>query len=131
MPDDIPAAVALLVGEHIRSIAQLELLLLMHARPESSWTIEQAAKELYTAASMTEPLLETLRSSGLVARSEEAERRYRYGPRSPEVAGAVDELAKLYHQRRVTIINLIYAAPVKNLQNFADAFRIRKNEEDK
>ena len=34
-----------------------------------------------------------------------------------------------YQQRRVTIINLIYSNPVKTLQDFADAFRLKKDHE--
>src|SRR5688500_6221667 len=67
MPDDIPAPVLQFLADHIRSIAQLELLLMLHRERQRTWTIADAAKELYTAVSMTEPLLESLRAIGLVS----------------------------------------------------------------
>jgi hypothetical protein len=38
----------------------------------------------------------------------------------------IDQLADLYQQRRVAVITQIYSRPVKNVQTFADAFRLRK-----
>jgi hypothetical protein len=129
MPDSIPLPVQHLLSDHIRSIAQLELLVLLQSDRARKWSVEDAARSLYTAASMTEPLMEGLVAAGLVAGSEAAPRLYQYWPRTPELDQSVRDLAKLYEQRRVTIINLIYSGPIQKLQNFADAFRIRKKED--
>lgn len=56
--------------------------------------------------------------------------RYRYGPASPEAARAVQLLDRLYIERRVTIITLIFSKPIDTIKDFADAFRIRKRGED-
>jgi hypothetical protein len=130
MPEVIPPQVQQFLGDHIRSIAQLELLLLLHADRQRTWSVEDAARELYTAATMTEPMLESLRAIGLAAMSEGPPRRYQYWPKTPELDQIVGELVQLYQQRRVTVINLIYSGPIQKLQNFADAFRIRKKEEE-
>jgi hypothetical protein len=130
MPDDIPPQVQQLLSDHIRSIAQLELLLLLRADRERKWTVDEAAHDLYTAATMTEPLLESLVMGGLLAASEGPPKRYQYWPKTPELDECVRDLAELYQQRRVTITNLIYSGPIQKLQNFADAFRIRKKEEN-
>lgn len=129
MSDSLPADVQQFLSEHVRSIAQLELLLLLQGQPTKSWTVEEAAKELYTAASMTQPLLDYLVAAGLIAASGNPAHSYQYAPTSQDRARLVENLARLYRERRVTVINTIYSAPTKNLQNFADAFRIRKKEE--
>jgi DNA-binding IclR family transcriptional regulator len=129
MPEAIPNAVHLLLQEHIQSIAQMELLLRLREQPETAESVPELAQKLYAPENMTLSLLEGLRASGLVARSEEPQPRYRYAPSSPELGQAVDQLADLYRQRRVTIINLIYASPLKNVKDFADAFRLRKPED--
>lgn len=130
MLDDIPPQVQQLLADHIRSIAQLELLLLLRAERERAWTVDDAARGLYTATTMTEPLLESLTMAGLVAANEGSPKRFQYWPKTPELDQTVQELAQLYHQRRVTITNLIYSGPIQKLQNFADAFRFRKKEEN-
>ena len=127
MPEEIPADVQRFLADHIRSIAQLELLLMLHRERERTWTVAAAAKELYTAVSMTEPLLESLRTIGLVSLQGD---QYQYSPKQQPLDRVVSDLSQLYQQRRVTIVNLIYSAPVQKLQDFADAFRIRKPKEE-
>lgn len=128
MAEAIPNSVQTLLREHIQSIAQMEVLLRLRERPAVAESVPELSEKLYTPESMTLSLLEGLKVSGLVDRVDGSEPRYQYSPNSSELAQTVDQLANLYQQRRVTIINLIYANPVKHLQDFADAFRIRKPE---
>ena len=129
MPDALPPNVQNFVTGHIRSIAQLELLLLLAENPARTMTVKDAAKELYTAEGMTLPLLESLRAIGLITVDQSPEPRYGYAPKTAELATVVADLAQAYRERRVTIINLIYSAPLEQLRNFSDAFRIRKQED--
>jgi hypothetical protein len=55
---------------------------------------------------------------------------FRFEPRTPEVAATVEELARTYAERRVSVIGLIFAKPTEKLRSFADAFRIRKDRSD-
>jgi predicted transcriptional regulator len=126
MPEAIPSAVQTLLREHIQSIAQMEVLLRLREYPTVAESVPELSEKLYTPESMTFSLLEGLKVVGLVERVDGSEPRYVYSPKSSELAHTVDQLADLYQQRRVTIISLIYANPVKHLQDFADAFRIRK-----
>jgi predicted transcriptional regulator len=129
MPEAIPSSVQTLLREHIRSIAQMEVLLRLREHPAVAKTVPELSEKLYTPESMTLSLLEGLKVVGLVDRVDGSEPRFLYSPKSSELAQTVDQLAHLYQERRVTIINLIYANPVKHLQDFADAFRVRKSEE--
>ena len=129
MPEAISNSVQILLREQIHSIAQLEALLRLREPPAAPESVPELSRTLYTPDSMTLSLLESLRACGLVERFDGSEPRYQYAPKSPELAQTIAELANLYQQRRVTIINLIYSNPVKKMQDFADAFRIRKPEE--
>jgi hypothetical protein len=42
-------------------------------------------------------------------------------------AAAVDELVRTYQTHPVAMVAAIYARPDRNLRNFADAFRLRKD----
>lgn len=53
---------------------------------------------------------------------------YRYAPASAD-RPAVDELSALYHQRPVTLVKLVYAQPPNPVRSFADAFRLRDDED--
>jgi hypothetical protein len=129
MPSDLPGDVHQFLSEYIQSISQLELLLLLRGNAEKRWTVEDAAKELYTPVSMTLPMLESLRAIGLLS-SGDSGAWYQYAPKSEDLQKLVENLAQLYIERRVTIINTIYSGPLQKLQNFADAFRLRRKEEE-
>lgn len=53
---------------------------------------------------------------------------YRYAPPNADRA-TVDELSSLYHQRPVTLVKLVYTQPSNPVQSFADAFKLRDDEE--
>jgi hypothetical protein len=63
---------------------------------------------------------------GFITASDSRLARYRYAPTQPALAESVRQLALLYGERRVSVIEQIYAKPADPLQSFADAFRIRK-----
>jgi hypothetical protein len=44
-----------------------------------------------------------------------------------ETEQSIERLAELYKERRVSIISLIYSKPHQQVQAFADAFKIRKD----
>jgi hypothetical protein len=53
---------------------------------------------------------------------------YRYAPPNVDRA-TVEELASLYHQRPVTLVKLVYAQPPSPVKSFADAFRLRDEDD--
>lgn len=130
MTNDLPAGVHQFLSEYVQSISQLELLLLLHSNVEKSWSVEDVAKELYTSVNMTQGLLESLRTIGLVSLVEDSAPRYQYATKSAELHKLVGDLAHVYSERRLTIINAIYSGPLQKLHNFADAFRFRNKENE-
>ena len=128
--DDIPVEVKALIGRHIDSVVQLELLLLFQRDPANIWTAADAARELRIEPAWTAAQLDQLASRGLLRGIENQGEAYRFAPESPEVGTAVNRLAQLYADRRVSIIALIYSKPTDSLRTFADAFRLRKDGKD-
>jgi hypothetical protein len=108
----------------IPSVDAAEVLILLHSRPDAAFTAEQAIAKLGPGISIgdVQKHLERLLDKGLV--SVEA-RHYRYRPDTP-LASSVDTLARAYLQRPVTLIRAIYALQDNKIQNFADAFKIRR-----
>jgi hypothetical protein len=122
---DVPADLRTFIQEHIGSILQLELLLLLAADPQKAWNAEEAAKELYVNPDAAYGFLEGMRVRGLFERLA-PEDRFRFAPQNPESARLTAELASFYRERRLTVIDLIYASPTDRYQSFADAFRFRR-----
>jgi hypothetical protein len=57
----------------------------------------------------------------------EKEGRYRISREPSNLVPIASELQKAYRERPVTIIEMIYKKPPRQIQSFADAFRLRKD----
>jgi hypothetical protein len=135
--DGIPARVKQLITEHVDSVMQLEVLLLLAGQggqPARGWTPAELAQQMRVDAAWVDTTLRGLAATGLAAMTDTgagaAAAQFSYAPRTPELAATVKELAEAYADRRVTVIGLIFAKPTDKLRTFADAFRLRKDRSD-
>ncbi len=122
--------VAALLSQHINSVEQLEILLLLRRCSDRSWDAAAVAEELRTSEGSAAKRLDDLRAGGLVAESSESGQAYHYAPSSQWKRAAVDKLADLYAEAPFRVIDMIFAKPIANLRVYADAFRYRKDESD-
>jgi hypothetical protein len=126
--DMIPDDVAQFILNQIDSIAQLEALLLLRREPQEKWSAKTLAQRLYTTESETLAALERLCAAGLVIALGSEHVIYRYEPMSQELRALIDRAADVYSKHLVPITNLIHSKPKTRVQEFADAFRIRKDD---
>lgn len=120
-----PAAHLLLVDAITRrldSVTQLDVLLLLYGSRQRTWSPEEVASELRIGAQWAGQYLRVLCDRGLIASEASG---YRYDSR-PELEAPMQELTRLYRTHPVGIIAAIYR-PNKQLEDFADAFRIRRS----
>jgi hypothetical protein len=122
---DIPENVVKFLAEHIDSVVQLEVLLLLQSRATQSWQAPDVATQLRISAEWTEAALAKLAGAGIL-RAEGS--KYQYAPQTPDLAKTVEMLSAAYEDRRVTIISLIFSKPPDPIRQFSDAFRFRKEE---
>ncbi|HUG55267.1 MAG TPA: hypothetical protein VMR21_16790 [Vicinamibacteria bacterium] len=128
--DRLPAGVRTFITDHIRSIEQLEVLLLLQRDPEQWWSADGVAGELRTSRRSAEARLEEMASHNLLdVRTAEA-LLFRYHPVTAALDLAVKETAQAYAERRVAVTTFIYSTPTDDIRGFADAFRIRKGGQD-
>lgn len=83
----------------------------------------------HVSAKVMEQALADLMAASLVVAGD-AEATYRYAPATRDAADATEALAKLYHQRPVTLVKLVYTQPPNPVVLFSDAFRMRDRPED-
>lgn len=113
--------------QSVPTINAAELLLLLQSAGSGLHAAELAAR-IEPLASLTEAEvakhLELFEQRGLVARLDDGS--VRYQPGSPILEEHVRTLARLYNQRPVTLIRVIYALRDQKIKTFADAFKIRR-----
>ncbi|HLP78135.1 MAG TPA: hypothetical protein VK327_14600 [Candidatus Paceibacterota bacterium] len=127
-PSELPSDVRQLLKEQIRSIEQLEILLLLRDAPERNWSADEVYQKVRSSERSVIQTLEELSNRGLLVHAdEEGLPRFRFSPRTAPLKETVDRLAQLYAERRVRIVEAIYSDRVSAVNEFAKAFRLRKD----
>ncbi|MGH7518963.1 MAG: hypothetical protein ACREOC_16110 [Gemmatimonadales bacterium] len=125
LPDDIVG----FLNQHIDSVEQLEVLLLLHRAAESTWTAEMVAAALYTQPASAARRLAALHTDGLIEAAPRQPGGYRYVPEPSGAGEMISNLADTYRERRVAVVTAIASKPMENVRAFSDAFRLRRKEE--
>jgi hypothetical protein len=126
-PDDIPADVRRFVLAGVHSVPFLETLLLMRAEPAGEWHADVVARRVYVGEREAHRVLEDLVAGGIAAPCPERAGCYLYRPEHADLAATLDRLAAAYATHLVTITNLIHAKGSRKAQQFANAFKWRKD----
>ena len=121
---DLPAELRRFILTSIPSVPYLEAVLLLRGQPTHGWSAAGAARRLYLPEQHAAELLAGLVSAG-IARAEPDG--CRYAPATEELAAMLDQLAAHYSADLVGISDLIHSRVDKKAQQFAEAFRIRKD----
>src|SRR5688500_13623323 len=80
------------VTDHIDSVLQLELLLLLHKKRDRRFDAEEVVAELRIDPAWAAAQLEDFCTRGILACAEGTPRRYQYAPKSPDVDATIARL---------------------------------------
>ena len=125
-----------LLRERVESFEQLEALLLLHAHRDRAWSPEAVAEELRIQTPEAEAALEHLcRNALLGVRVGSKAVVFAYNPGSPDLADAVDRLARAYDDSRLEIMRLMSRSTIERVRTqalrvFADAFVVGRRKKD-
>lgn len=125
----IPREVQKFIGDHLTSLAQLEILLLLHGQPSRQFPAEQVAQTLRIDTDWARSEMARLREQGLFTSAESGDDEYCYAPVNPGDAELVDALARLFVTHRVSVITQIFSTPSDSIGSFADAFKLRSDDD--
>jgi hypothetical protein len=129
MEASIPVEVRQFVESYIRSLDQLEVLLLVSALPDREWSVDDVYNVVRSSPAVVAERLESFAKSGILVRSQEPPV-YQYRPRTEEFGRAISSLSAIYKMSRHRIVELIYAPSRSDdpITSFTDAFRFRKKD---
>jgi hypothetical protein len=123
--ETIPDAVRLLLARHLPTVDHVAVLVILYAMPQRVHEAKELAAEARLSESVATAVLADLTGGHLVKRDGSG---FLYDPDARNRA-AVEQLAELYNSRPVSLMRAIYDRPASTARSFADAFRIRKEEE--
>jgi len=122
----LPEDVRHFLSTHIRSVGELEVLLLLHRDPARWWTAEQVNRELKTSHQSALKHLEDLRDGGLVQERRLADQEFRFHASDPGLVPVVRTIDSLFKDWIASIVDVIYAPRGNSIRDFAEAFRLGK-----
>lgn len=125
MTDRIPEEIKIFIMEHIDSVAEIEGLLLLRANSTETWNVQKLAERLYIEESEAGKILGRLLNAGFL--QSPSAHVYIYQPATDDLALRIDIVAQNYTRLLVPITNLIHSRHKTRVQEFANAFRIRKD----
>lgn len=121
---EMPADVRRFVLTSVPSVPFLEAVLLLRDNPGTDWDAPRLARRLYVGERIAVELLEQLAGAGIAASAPGGSGAH-YAP-PPELGALLDSVAAAYAADLVAVTDLIHSRIDKRAQQFADAFRFRK-----
>jgi hypothetical protein len=104
--DRLPRTIRALIRDHVHSVGELDLLMLLHAQRDRTWTAEEVCAALGAPAPWAILRLQTLQAAGLVAQDAGG---WRTRSRTTEQRDTLDALAVLYRTRRRELVQYVFA----------------------
>jgi hypothetical protein len=111
----------------IPSVPYLEAMLLLRQKADAPWNGATLARFLYISEAKADAILVELKQAGIVELEHEEVPAYRYLPASNKLREQIDLIAAIYPKNVVEITNLIHSSSKNKVQQFADAFKLRKD----
>lgn len=120
VPDDLRRFIL----THALTVPDIEALLIFRGAPDETWRTEGIAQRLYVPEARAAQVFAALTSLGVIAAT--ADGSYAYRVRTPELDVLLGTLERYYSRHLVEVTRLIHSSQDQAAQDFADAFRIRK-----
>ena len=126
----IPAPVRRLIADRIQTADHLLVLLLLFRNPDGWWSAESVAEELRISPRTAANRLEDLASRMLLDARVAETVMFRYKPVSTALDATVGDLARLDAELPSEVMTLIRERATEQIRGFADAFRIKREDDD-
>jgi hypothetical protein len=133
--EGLPPSVSQFIGQYVRSVEQLEIILLLARNPEETFSVQDVYRVIMSTVESVQGWLDEMVIQGLAAQTAGPPPTFRFLAANFALQEAVKSLGASYKAYPVRVIECIYrprqesapAPPSDPAQGFADAFRLRKD----
>jgi hypothetical protein len=126
---EVPELVAQFLAAHIATVEQLDVLLLLVQTPDRWWDARTIGGALGLPEQVSRRTLDALASQNLLAIRITGAVRYQYQPGRPGLDDAARLTADTCRTNHAGVLRLVTHSARRNLRAFADAFRIRRDDD--
>jgi hypothetical protein len=125
----LPDTVVSFLDTHVPSIEALQVLMACIDGKDRWWDAGGMARETGISVATARQALDTLARRNLLDIKITGDVRYRFAPGQPAVREAALACATAYRTQPLAVVKLIVAASGRTVRDFADAFRIRRDDD--
>lgn len=125
MSSRLSPLVRTLIRRHVHSVGELELLVMLHAERDRAWRVEEICEALGCPSTWAVAQLEAMARAGLLERTDG---NWRFSPVTAELEQASAALQEAYRLQSRDVVRFVFSTPGRELQEFSDAFRVRREE---
>jgi hypothetical protein len=123
----VPAHVRRFILLSVPSVPHLEAILLLREEPSRRWDAGAVARRLYMKPEAAAAILVDLVAAGIITLAGPQSPDYTYQPNSEELRDIISDVAACYIRNLRTVTHLIHSKTATQAQQFADAFKLRKD----
>jgi hypothetical protein len=123
--EPIPEELRRFILTSVPSVPFVEALLIFRDAQGAPITIDLLARRLYMGEQAAAEIVGQLRTARVIEPVEGAGG-HRFAP-APELGGMIEQLAAFYRTQLVDVTDLIHSKTGRMAQQFADAFKLRKD----
>ena len=124
--EPIPEDLRRFLQTSVPSVPFVEALLLLREAHGDPVETPLIARRLYMPEHAAAGVLEQLAAARIAERSPQGPSAYRFAPH-PDLAAVVEQLAQYYRSHLVEVTDVIHSRTARKAQQFADAFKLRKD----
>jgi hypothetical protein len=115
------------ITAEIQSLEQLEILFLLSGNPHKWWSAKAVYEVVKSSLPSVQDRLNDMVQRGFLRQEAGNEVRYQFAPSDESIWKIISELREAYKERPVKVVQAIYSKPPDAVQEFARAFRVRKD----
>ena len=127
-PEFSPAVVAFII-DHVRSLDDLQLLMAIIESDERWWDALAAAREFGMPETAARAALDRFASGNLLDIRLTDDVRYQFCPGTAGLRETARAAADAYRRHPIAVARLVPRESTRRIADFADAFRIRRNDD--
>lgn len=126
---DVPERLISFIDDHIRSVEELEVLIVMVENEDRWWGAQAIAQQVGLAVDVARRTLERLASENLLAIRVTDDVRYQFQPGEPGLLKLTRELAGDYRRYHLALFRRVTDRSQRSVRDFSRAFRIRRDDD--
>jgi hypothetical protein len=126
MPHTFAPSVVAFVTDHVRTLAELQLLIAIIQSGDRWWDASAAARESGLSLQEARRAVDHFGAHNLLDIRITGDVRYQYHPGTSELREGAEACAAAFRTRPLDLTKLVTGPSPSRLRDFADAFRVRR-----